>query len=234
MVDMVQKVRREKGKGFDFRWEIRGLRVFPQCPGWPPPPRPSRGPPNPGTTALLALLPTAGELTALATNVPYPLLLTAVFTAGTGSSIFGVLWITALQHHIPTNTLGRVLALDALGNSALQPLGLTTTATLAAFILILTTLAVFPIPGIRTFVSPSPPKNDPQHPHTKNPHSHHPTPPTPITQKTNRTRIHVSKPGMSGRAWQKTCNLYGWSRVRYMTRPRKPQNNAIRYTKQTL
>jgi len=147
-------------------------------------------PKNPGTTALLALLPTAGELTALATNAPYPLLLTAVFTAGTGSSIFGVLWITALQHHIPTNTLGRVLALDALGNSALQPLGmaitsplvttlgLTTTATLAAFILILTTLAVLPIPGIRTFAPPRP-KTHPNTPTQKTltpTTQHHPHP----------------------------------------------------------
>jgi len=95
-------------------------------------------PKNPGTTALLVLLPTAGELTALATNAPYPLLLTAVFTAGTGSSIFGVLWITALQHHIPTNTLGRVLALDALGNSALQSLDIGTSPLWRAFTIVMT------------------------------------------------------------------------------------------------
>src|SRR5258708_3097920 len=117
-------------------------------------------PREPGTVAVLSLLGMSLELAFLITPVPLLALGAAVFLTGWCSSIFGVLWMTAIQHEIPDNLLGRVLSLDALGAAALQPIGLAFTpavaqavglpadASIALGILGASVLALLPVPGI--------------------------------------------------------------------------------------
>lgn len=43
--------------------------------------------------------------------------------AGVGMEVFGVLWVSVLQQHVPAAALSRVSALDAMGSFAVSPLG---------------------------------------------------------------------------------------------------------------
>ena len=59
------------------------------------------------------------------TAVPAPTALIAVAAgiAGVGLSVFGTLWETALQHHVPPDVLSRVSSYDWFGSVAFVPLG---------------------------------------------------------------------------------------------------------------
>ncbi|MFT7383999.1 MAG: putative MFS family arabinose efflux permease, partial [Urechidicola sp.] len=48
----------------------------------------------------------------------------AAAVAGIGGQLFGVLWFTTLQQHIPAHLLSRVSAYDHLGSIALAPVGI--------------------------------------------------------------------------------------------------------------
>jgi MFS family permease len=50
-------------------------------------------------------------------------LLAAGFVSGMGSEIFGIGWTTALQEHIPLESLSRVSSYDALGSFVAMPVG---------------------------------------------------------------------------------------------------------------
>jgi MFS family permease len=50
-------------------------------------------------------------------------LVTAAFLAGMGTELFGIGWTTALQEHIPLESLSRVASYDALGSFIAMPVG---------------------------------------------------------------------------------------------------------------
>jgi MFS family permease len=64
-------------------------------------------------------------LAALAIPAPLPLVLLAALPAGIGLEVFNVIWITAMQQHIPPERLARVTSYDALGSFVFIPLGFT-------------------------------------------------------------------------------------------------------------
>ena len=51
--------------------------------------------------------------------------------SGGGASLFGALWDTALQQHIPRASLSRVSAYDWFGSIAFQPIGLAVAGPIA-------------------------------------------------------------------------------------------------------
>ncbi|KUH38977.1 MULTISPECIES: hypothetical protein [Streptomyces] len=80
--------------------------------------------------------------------------------------MFAVLWGAALQERSPDGMLGRVYALDALLSQALMPvcvaagflLGVLSPAALTAFAgcaLVVTVVAVLPVPGVPTLGAPT-------------------------------------------------------------------------------
>jgi predicted MFS family arabinose efflux permease len=107
-----------------------------------------------GEPALLFLL-GRGELLAL--------IVVFALVSGLASSVFNVLWFTALQREIPPGELSRVSSWDHLGTYALQPLGLavvgpiaiaagiSTTLYVAAALTVLLTLAVLSVKAVRDF-----------------------------------------------------------------------------------
>ena len=93
-------------------------------------------------------------------------LINAVAWAGIGW--FAVLWFGALQTEFPAQVQGRVFSLESLATFGLQPLGLaiapvvaaavglTAVAVVASVVMIVTTYAVFLVPGVARFRSPDP------------------------------------------------------------------------------
>ena len=73
-----------------------------------------------GCAAMAGLPPV---LILLALGAPIPVLLLAALVMGIGIEIFGVLWDTSLQQHVPQQALSRVSAYDALGSFVFIPLG---------------------------------------------------------------------------------------------------------------
>jgi predicted MFS family arabinose efflux permease len=107
-----------------------------------------------GEPALLFLL---GRHELLALIIAFGLL------SGLASSVFNVLWFTALQREIPANELSRVSSWDHLGSYALQPIGLalvgpialavgiSTTLYAAAGLALLLTVSVLSVRDVRDF-----------------------------------------------------------------------------------
>ena len=97
----------------------------------------------------------------LAVEAQTAVIATAAFLAGVGLEIFGVLWDTALQEHVPRDRLSRVSAYDALGSFVAIPIGLTLAGPIAeavgrretlvasALIVTATCLLQFLVPDIR-------------------------------------------------------------------------------------
>jgi MFS family permease len=111
-----------------------------------------------GCAAMIGLPPV---LILLALGAPLPLILIAALLMGIGLEIFGVLWDTALQQHVPERALSRVSSYDALGSFIFIPLGQLAagpaaeafgqdaTLYLAAGIVTVATLAMVATPDIR-------------------------------------------------------------------------------------
>ncbi|MGE3663253.1 MAG: MFS transporter [Pseudonocardia sp.] len=128
----------------------------------------TRGSTRPGLVALLALLAQAPQLLAMALGAGPPLLVAASALAGVGAAVFAVVWTTALQRQVPADHLGRVMAMDQLTATALSPVGLALAgwavaglgvapvAWSAAAVLVLSVLAVLPVPRVLTFGRPVP------------------------------------------------------------------------------
>jgi hypothetical protein len=118
-------------------------------------------PARPMLVACVGLVPAAAPLVLLALEADAVLVAAAAFVAGFGLEVFGVLWDTTLQRHIPHDRLSRVSAYDLVGSFVAIPLGLTlvgpvsdavgVTETLwaAAFVVTATVLLQFLVPDIR-------------------------------------------------------------------------------------
>jgi len=74
----------------------------------------------------------AAPVALLALRAPVGAIAAAAAVSGIGIAVFGVLWDTTLQRHIPAAVLSRVSAYDWLGSVALIPLGYALTGPLAA------------------------------------------------------------------------------------------------------
>ncbi|GGT21771.1 MULTISPECIES: MFS transporter [Streptomyces] len=124
-----------------------------------------------GTVAMLGLLCELPQIATVWAGAPTVWVVLCSVCAGAGSSVFAVLWGAALQDRTPDSMLGRVFALDALLTQALVPvcvaaagllLGVLSVSVITAFAgcaLILTVVAVLPVPGVSTLGSP--PKRQP-------------------------------------------------------------------------
>jgi predicted MFS family arabinose efflux permease len=68
----------------------------------------------------------SGSIYLLLMAIPAPLLLIGVGAFGWGATmdLWGVYWMTALQMHIPRESLSRVVSYDAMGSLMLGPIGL--------------------------------------------------------------------------------------------------------------
>ncbi|HEY2263677.1 MAG TPA: MFS transporter [Streptosporangiaceae bacterium] len=91
-----------------------------------------------GTLATFGFLP---PFFLLAAHAPVWLTALSMLVNGICADAFEVLWMTALQEHIPDDKLSRVTSYDALGSFVLGPLGLLAVGPVAAAVGIGTTLA---------------------------------------------------------------------------------------------
>jgi MFS family permease len=110
-------------------------------------------------TVLVLLI--ALPISLLALRVPAPAIALAQAIGGTGMGIFGALWQTTLQQHVPEEALSRVSAWDWMGSFAFLPLGLilagpvshaigvSTTLWISVGYLVASTLAVMLVPSVR-------------------------------------------------------------------------------------
>lgn len=110
-------------------------------------------------SALCLLI--APPIALLALHAPAPLIALAQAIGGTGMGVFGALWQTTLQQHVPEESLSRVSAWDWMGSFAFLPLGLvlagpvshaigiSTTLWISVGYLIVSTLAVLLVPSVR-------------------------------------------------------------------------------------
>jgi MFS family permease len=99
---------------------------------------------RPAHPLLVATLATFGFLPPfflLAAPAPVWLAAISMLVNGICADVFEVLWMTALQEHIPGDKLSRVTSYDALGSFVLGPLGLLAVGPAAAAAGIGTTLA---------------------------------------------------------------------------------------------
>jgi predicted MFS family arabinose efflux permease len=99
---------------------------------------------RPAHPLLVATLATFGFLPPfflLAAPAPVWLAAISMLVNGICADVFEVLWMTALQEHIPGDKLSRVTSYDALGSFVLGPLGLLAVGPVAAAAGIGTTLA---------------------------------------------------------------------------------------------
>jgi MFS family permease len=80
-------------------------------------------PERPMFAAMVVNLPWTAAITLFAAGAPRGLVIAAFFVAGTGFSLFQVLWHTALAQRIPPHALSRVSSYDWLGSLALLPVG---------------------------------------------------------------------------------------------------------------
>ncbi len=71
---------------------------------------------------------------ALAVPMPLGVVVVLAFASGVSVDVFEVLWQTALQQHIPRESLSRVSAYDWLGSTAFVPLGLAVTGAVVAWV----------------------------------------------------------------------------------------------------
>jgi MFS family permease len=100
-------------------------------------------PERPLVAALLGILLSGPFYALLAVAAPLPLVMAAGVVAGIGIEVFGVLWDTALQQHVPRDRLSRVAAWDQLGSFIVIPIGLTIVGPIAAAIGVTEALLLF-------------------------------------------------------------------------------------------
>ena len=79
---------------------------------------------RPMLTAMLAMLALPVLLLTLAFTLNLAVVTAAAFVLGIAFELMGVLWFTALQSHVPRESLSRVSAYDAMGSLMFGPIGL--------------------------------------------------------------------------------------------------------------
>jgi predicted MFS family arabinose efflux permease len=89
-------------------------------------------PRRPLVAATVGTFAFAGPVALLAARAPTGAIVAAAVVPGAGIAVFGTLWDTTLQQHIPAAALSRVSAYDWLGSVALIPLGYALTGPLAS------------------------------------------------------------------------------------------------------
>jgi predicted MFS family arabinose efflux permease len=89
-------------------------------------------PRRPLVMATLGTFTFAGPVALLALHAPAATIAAAAAVSGVGVAVFGTLWDTALQQHVPAAVLSRVSAYDWLGSAALIPLGYVLAGPLAS------------------------------------------------------------------------------------------------------
>lgn len=89
-------------------------------------------PRRPLVTATLGTFAFTGPVALLALRAPTGAIAAAAAVSGVGVAVFGTLWDTTLQQHVPAEVLSRVSAYDWLGSVALIPLGYALTGPLAS------------------------------------------------------------------------------------------------------
>jgi MFS family permease len=110
-------------------------------------------------SALVLLI--APAMALLALRAPAPVIATAQAMGGVGMGVFGAVWQTTLQRHVPEEALSRVSAWDWMGTFAFLPLGLilagpvsnaigiSTTLWISVGYVVVSTLAVLLVPSVR-------------------------------------------------------------------------------------
>ncbi|HEY0698983.1 MAG TPA: MFS transporter [Micromonospora sp.] len=116
---------------------------------------------SPGWVATFVLLLQLPQTVLLALDAHPVLILVASALTGFGLATFAVVWTTALQKTVPRGRLGRVFSIDQLTVVGLMPvgyllagwlldgLGATTLGWVATVVLVVSTLMVLPLPGLR-------------------------------------------------------------------------------------
>jgi MFS family permease len=89
-------------------------------------------PRRPLLAASIAVVPVASPIIALALKLPWPALAATALVTGFGTMLYGTLWQTTLQQHIPPASLSRVSAYDWFGSLFGDPIGLALAGVLAA------------------------------------------------------------------------------------------------------
>jgi MFS family permease len=124
-------------------------------------------PERPIFVATLCVFASAPPLLGLAWGLPLSFIVAAAVANGIGMELFAVYWYTALHEHIAPEALARVSSYDALGSMAMSPIGLVlagpvsdvigidTTLTIAAFLVIMPTAVVLLVPEVRQLRSRS-------------------------------------------------------------------------------
>jgi len=123
-------------------------------------------PRRPGLVALLGLLPWTGVMLALANPFARWWVGAWYLVGGFGVELFTIMWVTALQRDVPAELLARVTSLDYLVSLALMPVGYALAGPAAdafgpaavlwagAGVLVVSTLAILPVPGVTRFATP--------------------------------------------------------------------------------
>ncbi len=81
-------------------------------------------PRRPIFVATLLTFTAAAPQLLLGFSAPLWLVVATAFFMGIGFDLFGVLWMTTMQHEVPPESLSRVASYDALGSLMLGPIGL--------------------------------------------------------------------------------------------------------------
>ena len=76
-----------------------------------------------GLLGYLAIMMTGAVLLLFGWKLPIPILIGGMFVTGMCQAAFTIIWNHTLQEMVPTDLLGRVFSLDALGSFVLLPVG---------------------------------------------------------------------------------------------------------------
>jgi MFS family permease len=116
---------------------------------------------RPMLVCCAAVLLIAPAMILLALRAPAPLIAALNAVGGSGMGMFGALWQTTLQQHVPEESLSRVSAWDWMGSYAFLPLGLvlagpvsdvigiSATLWISVAFIVLSTIAVLLVPDVR-------------------------------------------------------------------------------------
>jgi hypothetical protein len=122
-------------------------------------------PRRPGLSAMNALAPCCLLPLVLVVDLPLPAFCAVNLVSWVGIGWFSVLWFSALQTEFPPAVQGRVFSLESLATFGLEPIALALTpalaaavgvgplAIVAAAVMLVSTYAVFLVPGVTTFGS---------------------------------------------------------------------------------